>query len=231
MEAAGVRVRVVEPAPPRNFHDRIRWTFIPLLLAIGAYTLLFGVRAAGYHALEAGVAAGEIETISATPGIEGMAEGSTVQEVRWSQGGRHYRTEVRMITPTTADDHVASDDLPALWGHDVAGTLRTTNPDLRVERAVGESELYSEVLGYRLPAWVGWALVAIGIGSLSMLISGREPWRATRWAWFWIMLSPIGLLIYLVLSGPTPLIPAPRKPARRLTGGWAFLLSLLLPIR
>jgi len=30
----------------------------------------------------------------------------------------------------------------------------------------------------------------------------------------------------LFLSAPTPPLPAPRPGARRLTGGWAFLLAL-----
>ena len=54
------------------------------------------------------------------------------------------------------------------------------------------------------------------------------PERATRWAWFWLQWNPVGVLAFLLLSGPVPGVPAPRPGARRLTGGWAFLLSLLL---
>ncbi|CAN5622445.1 hypothetical protein BH10ACT10_BH10ACT10_07770 [soil metagenome] len=34
--------------------------------------------------------------------------------------------------------------------------------------------------------------------------------------------------MFLLLSGPTPGIPAPRRQARRLIGGWAFLLAIPL---
>ena len=38
---------------------------------------------------------------------------------------------------------------------------------------------------------------------------------------------PVGVLVHLLLSGPTPGLPAPRRPHRRLNGGWAFLVYVL----
>jgi hypothetical protein len=38
----------------------------------------------------------------------------------------------------------------------------------------------------------------------------------------------VGTMAMLLLSGPTPGLPAPRATARRLTGGWAFVLSAVV---
>jgi hypothetical protein len=74
------------------------------------------------------------------------------------------------------------------------------------------------------------ALAAFGLflAWLAFLVGGPQPWRATRWAWFWLGFPPVGVLAHLLLSGPTPGLPAPRRPDRRLTGGWAFLIYLVV---
>jgi len=65
--------------------------------------------------------------------------------------------------------------------------------------------------------------------ALALLLGGAEPLRATRWAWFWLLTVPyVGVPAFLLLSGPTPGLPGPRPGRHRLTGGWAFLLSVLL---
>ena len=86
------------------------------------------------------------------------------------------------------------------------------------------------VLGWVAPDWTGLARLFLVIGTLAHLVLGPQPWRATRWAWFWLfgVLSPLGMIAFLVLSGPTPGVRTPRSGARRLTGGWAFLLALVL---
>ena len=61
-----------------------------------------------------------------------------------------------------------------------------------------------------------------------LLVGSREPWRATSWAWAWlILLTPVGVPAFLLFGGITGLAP-PRPGHRRLTGGWAFLLALAL---
>ena len=71
----------------------------------------------------------------------------------------------------------------------------------------------------------------IAIGSLAivgLLVSGREPRFATRWAWFWLLcmgpLTPIMSILFL-LQGMT----ARPEDRRRLTGGWAFLILMFAP--
>lgn len=84
------------------------------------------------------------------------------------------------------------------------------------------------LFGWQTPnplALTALLLLLVGFG---VLVSGPAPWRATRWAWFWLLLPPVGGIAFLLLSGPTPGVPGPRPPGRRLTGGWAFLLALPL---
>lgn len=81
-----------------------------------------------------------------------------------------------------------------------------------------------------LPGWLfGW-LLGVTVGTYAMVGLNAQPWRATSWAWTWIVLfvPPLGVPAYLVLGGPAGLFP-PRTPHRpRLTGGWAFLLVCLV---
>jgi hypothetical protein len=84
--------------------------------------------------------------------------------------------------------------------------------------------LVSMVWGKQVPPWLGLTALASTFAALACLIRGPEPWRATRWAWFWLMGNPFGLLAFLLLSGPTPGLRAPRT-SRRLRGGWALVIS------
>ncbi|WP_372595495.1 hypothetical protein [Actinotalea sp.] len=75
---------------------------------------------------------------------------------------------------------------------------------------------------------VNWWAAASLLG-LVALIAAPQPRLATKWAWFWIAwTNPLILVFFLV--EPVPLwrtAPMP-APAARLTGGWAFLISLFL---
>lgn len=91
------------------------------------------------------------------------------------------------------------------WWHATAvipegvGTrLAAIRPGVRVV-AVPRSGSSFTVLGWRLPGWMGFAALFL--------------WLA---------------VVFLLLSGPAPPLTAPRPGARRLTGGWAFLLACAL---
>jgi hypothetical protein len=113
---------------------------------------------------------------------------------------------------------------------DVGARLVELQPGVHLIRQPQRSGASATVLGWEEPAWMGVATLAVWIGTVVVLMLHPKPWwRATRWGWFWLtLLMPLGSLAFAVLAGPTPLIPAPRNPARRLTGGWALLLTLLL---
>jgi hypothetical protein len=171
-----------------------------LLMVAG---LVLGARTTPVGRLEGDVATGDVHSvrmIGEGPGYDGPVR------VQWRPGLIRHQTEV---TPAR-----------------VRALLRL-QPGLSVRRAPWPSS-ESTVWGWSLPGWMGLAVATLLLTSFGLLISGPQPWRATRWAWFWLILTPLGVPAFLLLSGRTPLLPDPRPTARRLTGGWAFLLSLVL---
>jgi hypothetical protein len=72
-----------------------------------------------------------------------------------------------------------------------------------------------------------------------LMIGGPQPRRATKWAWFWLLLVPGGLtqLAWIAVEAPwsrranrRPEPPPHRRdvPDGRLTGGWSFLFAFVL---
>ena len=66
-----------------------------------------------------------------------------------------------------------------------------------------------------------------GVAALVWLILGPQPRLATKWAWFWLAGGVPLLWFAFVVLEPVPLWRRTPTAARgRLTGGWAFLLSI-----
>lgn len=71
--------------------------------------------------------------------------------------------------------------------------------------------------------------------ALLLVVVGPVPWLANRWGWCWIVflqwgeVAPVGLLLFLLLSGP---LPGRRGPVaeRRASGGEGFLSALGLAL-
>ena len=81
------------------------------------------------------------------------------------------------------------------------------------------------IWGMDVPLWLGAVALVYLVLGLFCLVQSPEPWRATRWAWFWLSSSPFGWLAYLLLSGPIPGIAGPPQHGARLRGEWAFIIS------
>ncbi len=110
----------------------------------------------------------------------------------------------------------------------VTDHLVALDPDVRiVEGRRWERSVVT--YGWGVPGLLGLLIIVLLVGTLSLIAAAR-PWRATRWAWAWLVLlvPTIGVPTYLLLGGPLGLLRP--KPTSRLwlTGGWAFLLALLL---
>lgn len=77
---------------------------------------------------------------------------------------------------------------------------------------------------------LGLAHVSALIFLFVFLVMSPQPWRATRWAWFWmVFVSPLAMLAFLTFGGRTPGIRPPADPRRRINGWWGFLIGLVLP--
>lgn len=188
-------------------------------------------RPAGIGVLRHDVARGQVTTIEVRGGLpEGShAAGYAQLTIRWRDG--HVTRQVTVREASNLDDAAAQDtDLQVVPAGEVA-RLRTASPHLRVERVpfADGAGFTLTFLGAELRGWIVWLGLLPFLATFLLLTNGPEPWRATRWAWFWLfaVIPPFGTLAYLVFGGPTHLSPQPRPGARRLTGGWAFLLQLV----
>ena len=205
--------------------DRSRLALLAVWSLLLLLVLSVGQRETPLADLEAAVAEGRVDSVVVL-GQAGTADGFGTQEVRWTDGlvRRTTRATVRAAPyEGVVAGTVRSQDLGVL--------LSRADPDLEVRRSQqGPSALYGELLGWRVPTWLALAALVAFLAQLSLLMNGPQPWRATRWAWFWVMTVPVvGVVLVLLLSGRTPGLPAPAAAGRRLTGGWAFLLSSAAP--
>ncbi|GAB4081704.1 hypothetical protein GCU67_12710 [Modestobacter muralis] len=207
----------------RDGWTAVRAALVVGWLALALTTVLAGQRPSSLDDLRAAVDAGRVAQVRISAGLEQGATGYGIQVAVWRDGPIAHRTEGWQVSPGVE----APVDSRQVFDTDLAGELVTADPDLRVLPLV-EGVSAVDVQGWRLPGWAGLLVLVEWLAALFLLVGGPVPERATRWAWFWFSWNPLGVLAFLLLSGPTPGIPRPRLGARRLTGGWAFLLSLVL---
>jgi hypothetical protein len=214
-----------------------RWTSFRLALAVAWILLLpaavlLGERATSMAAFDEAVSAGRVHTVRLDGGLPPGTSGSALVEVRWRDRLIARVAEVRQVSADQGSQSSSGESRTVVG--DLPSQLSLAHPGLRVDSHPDEpyrSGLSGDVLGRHLWGWPALAPAALALAGLFLLINGPQPWRATRWAWFWIGFTPllggIGVLAFLVLSGPTPLVPAPRT-SRRLRGGWAFVIMAII---
>lgn len=232
---ADAPARLLEgPQPPAAGPDEDRrWIHLRLALVVGWLVLTAGVvglgeRPGSWDEVARLVEAGEVDRVTVVGELPAGTTGYSVVEVGWRHGllARHAQVvQVRRPGNKAEAASVAEDDVPLLRTSP-SERLRTLQRDVQVVSEPRTSQ--GELLGWRIPAWLGAVAFGLFLGWLGYLVTGPAPWRATRWAWFWLAFPPVGVLAHLLLSGPTPGLPGPRRPQRRLTGGWAFLVYLVV---
>lgn len=206
-----------------------------LVLAGYAGALLLHRTPASLAALYRDVAAGRTHAVTVVgEPLPSTATGSSAVELTWRTGLRrwslHLRTE-RFLARDGGTTTTADSPREEVTGDDLRSELRRRQPSLDVAQREPASGPSATAYGvdYHVPAVVLLLVLAAGVAGLALLTSGPTPWRATRWAWFWvIVLAPGGELAFLLLSGPTPGLPRPTGTRRLLTGGWALLSAGLL---
>lgn len=220
----------VGPSSYDEWRDR-RWRLTGALLGVtalvtAALLVTVGVRPATYGDLLSDVASSKVDEVQVV-GAPTTLPGERV-ELRWTvlggvldryavvqvaEGGRGYDAREGNLSVTSEDPRVA---LPGL------------DPDLRITQGSTASDSSFSFMDWRAPGPVVLVALVSWLAVLLLLIGGPEPWRATRWAWFWVWLftGPLGGLAYLLLGGPLG-VGRPRLPTRRLTGGWAFLICVI----
>ena len=155
------------------------WSLL-LLLAV-----VLGHRETPLADLEAAVAEGRVESVVVL-GQAGTGGTFSTQEVRWTDG--LVRRTTRATVGPASSAGVAGVDTR---GEDVGVLLSRADPDLEVRRSLhGQGAPWAEVLGWQVPGWLALTALLAFLSQVAMLINGPQPWRATRWAWFWIRRCP-----------------------------------------
>ena len=207
-----------------------RAVLIVWLVAVAGAMLLAGTRPASLSALEDGLRSGEVTHVRVTGAMEAESVGYAHPEIGWHDGLLDRYTTVRQVQGDPNDQFVGGSDRPVVGG-DLIGQLTASTPtgDLQVVTERWHRS-HGELAGWKVPTWLALVGVAWAVTTFFTLLSGPEPRWATRWAWFWLFWGSGGLAMVLYVLVGLPRTGQPREPAgRRLTGGWALLLSLLLP--
>ncbi|GAA3593187.1 hypothetical protein GCM10022223_05060 [Kineosporia mesophila] len=198
----------------------MRWVLLAAWIVLVVFTVLLGEREGRFGDLEKDLAAGKVTEVSVSGEMPG--EQQSEQTVHW-RDGLFRRTDVIMT--------YSGGERPGFHGTIVQAPnavtyLQQQYPGVTV-RSVGERQATSDFYGFgNMSPALGILYAVVYFGTLLRIIAGPQPWRATRWAWFWVwcFLAPVAPPLFLTLAGPTPLVPAPKNLNRRLTGGWALLL-------
>ena len=109
--------------------------------------------------------------------------------------------------------------------------MRETNHTAAITTALPDSTQFY-FRDWVVPGWVTTLSLLVFALTIGLLLTSPEPRLATRWAWFWALVSPLGIValpVYLLFGIPrTGAVERPYTRAGRLTGGWSFILFCIL---
>lgn len=210
----------------------VRWrtTVLAWLGAVVVCALLTGTRPGTLGALQAGLASGEVTEVHLIGALPPGASGQAHVEVLWHDGLLPRYTEVQQGR-LDAGSQFSGFSEPPLVGADLAGELTASTPDghLRVTGEDIRRGWQGLLLDWYVATWVSLAATGWVIATFLTMVFGPQPRLATRWAWFWLFWSSGGLAMvpYAILG--LPRAGQPIEPEGRcITGGWAFLLAVLV---
>jgi hypothetical protein len=197
-----------------------------LVLLVGAATVVASLRPArrGQADLSADLAAGRVTYIEYRAGDH---------RVRWVDGWAQWREAHLEVWPQSADDALGGQPPPDLaqnWLSREVDAAHHPRPELHVEGAETATDRWwlSRIPWppLRVVTTVAWLL------TLAIMVNRSRHRYANRWAWLWLFtLGQVGALLYLIFE-PHPIWrPAwwpPRRPGRRVAGGWTGLFWAIL---
>lgn len=142
------------------------------------------------------------------PGVQGVA----VVHVYWDTGWPSRVTRIWQATSQSElnSDALAGADAEAVVVGAVDDALRLESPGLDVTFSDTPEPSAEAILGrWELPdSWMALPFVLLA-GFFLVLGRGPEPRWATRWAWVWLSLTPVMVLVVplYVLFGARPTLP------------------------
>lgn len=225
----------IETAQPQTAYDEWfdrRWRLTGLLLGMmalvtAALLVTTGMRPATYGDLLADVASGKVDEVRVI-GPDAPMEGDRV-ELRWSVWGG-VLDQYAVVRVGDDRGYNAWDERVFVTSVDPRDTLRSINSGINITSGSSRGDSSFSFMEWQAPEAVALLAMVTWLAVLLLVVGGPEPWRATRWAWGWfaVLAGPFGGVAYLLLGGPLG-VARPRAAHRRLTGGWAFLISLVVP--
>jgi hypothetical protein len=134
------------------------------------------------------------------------------------------------VTELQQEQHLVP---PSTGGHLVLRIVLAVALGIGLAQVFADRTVWSIGFGGRSPveAALGWQMFGTAtFVTLLLLVFGPQPRWATKWAWFWLAIAFQPLWLVFVLFEPVPLwIKQPlAQAASKLTGGWAFLIALLV---
>ncbi len=218
---AVVLVTPLLPVPaPRRLVQAARALLAIALVLAGASLLATPARTSTGD-LHLGLQRGSVDwvVIEEAPDSDEPVTGVQAASVTWSTG---WGRELTAFLPSYDDGDGRSD-----W--DATDDIRSA-----VERSPGDVDLTTVPAGSRPTPTTSWpftvAAAVGGLGAFLYLVAGPAPRVATRWAWFWLATGSPVLWLVMVVAEPVPLwfgVDRAAAPRRRLTGGPAFVFSLV----
>lgn len=223
-------------APVPAHWARVRFALLAGLAFIAVAAVVLGTRSASYFDLTKAISDGRVRDVIIAHELGPGWSGSSNVLIQWSDGNRQRYTEVRQERHEPgAPGQMWTSEIPGLVTiqGSVSDDLRQyTAEPLIITPAPDQASAWSDFLGWRAPVWVGFASLFLVLGALAVLVAGPQPRWATRWAWFWGMVSPLAPIVipaFLLIGVPkTGEIERLYTKAGRLTGGWAFILFCIV---
>lgn len=215
------------PAPWLGY----RVVLLTMLAVLTISTLVMGTRPAQLHDLTNALASGQVTEVE----IYGLApdgyEGNSLAQIVWHDGFMDRITEVMQVSQQDSEQGSYSDPDIATVEGSLLDLLSAYSDDVHVtDHGYRTFEHGSAIFGWRVPGWILVGSLLLGTLIMCCVGFGPEPHYATRWAWFWLIISSLGVaaLIGYLVFGLRRTDRGDHSLERRLTGGWAFLVMLLL---
>lgn len=214
---------VVPDVSPSGTWALLLRLLIALGLVVGTVQLLSTPLHRPLDDLLRALSAGEVTTVTIEP-APALEQYSGYLTVHWDGGLRPAYSTYEYVSP----DSAAFDDADVAPEDDVIDereAILLAVADSPVEVTVVERPDDPPATGIH---WQPGGTAAIA--ALLLLIGGPQPRIATKWAWFWLFVHVPPTVLVFALLEPTPLWRRGTVAGHptRLTGGWGFLLGLVL---